>query len=110
MVASGLTRPDEGSRVRSQTMAEDRVFHYLPRCSAPSCDQPATFKIGALWSDGTSRELKNYGLSCEAHRQAQLERARRNRDGLRLADGETVGPIALFRLESGRRDSELSQV
>jgi hypothetical protein len=28
---------------------------------------------------------------------------------LRLADGETVGPVALFKLEAGRRDTELVQ-
>ena len=89
-------------------MAEDRVFQYRPKCSDPDCDQPATFKVGAVWSDGTSRELKNYGLTCETHRQFQLERARHNRDGLRLAEGETVGPVALFVLEPGRRDTDLA--
>ncbi len=91
-------------------MAEERVFCYRPRCSHPGCDQPARFKVGAVWSDGTSRELKNYGLTCETHRQSQLERARHNRAGLRLADGESVGPIALFVLEAGRRDTELAAV
>ena len=89
-------------------MAEDRVFRYRPRCSQEGCDQPAAFKVGAVWSDGTSRELKNYGLTCAAHRGLQLDRARRNRDGLRLADGETVGPVALFVLDRGRRDTELA--
>ena len=77
-------------------MAEEQVFRYRPRCSHPSCNQPALFKVGAVWSDGTSWELKNYGLTCETHRQSQLERARHNRDGLRPAEGETVGPVALF--------------
>ncbi len=90
-------------------MAEERVICYRPKCSHPGCDQQALFKVGAVWSDGTSRELKNYGLTCETHRQAQLERARRNRAGLRLADGESVGPVALFVLQSGRRDTELAQ-
>ncbi len=89
-------------------MAEEQVFCYRPRCSHPSCNQPALFKVGAVWSDGTSRELKNYGLTCETHRQSQLERARHNRDGLRLAEGETVGAVALFVLEPGRRDTELA--
>ncbi len=89
-------------------MAEERVFCYRPRCSHAGCEQPAVFKVGAVWSDGTSRELKNYGLSCEAHRKAQLDRARRNRDGLRLAEGETVGPVALYVLDPGRRDTELA--
>ena len=91
-------------------MLEEKPFHYRPTCSHPDCGQPAEFKVGAVWSDGTSRELKNYGLACAAHRQSQLQRARQNRDGLKLADGETVGPIALFVLEPGRRDTELAQV
>src|SRR5271166_2137159 len=91
-------------------MVEEQVFRYRSRCSHPSCNQPALFKVGAVWSDGTSRELKNYGLTCETHRLAQLQRARHNRDGLRLAEGETVGSVALFRLESGRRDTELATV
>jgi hypothetical protein len=91
-------------------MAPELAFCYRPKCSHPGCNQPALFKVGAVWSDGTSRELKNYGLTCETHRQSQLERARQNRDGLRLADGETVGSVALFVLEPGRKDTEVAQV
>jgi len=90
-------------------MPEEKYFHYLPKCSEPNCDQPATFKVGAVWTDGTRRELKNYGLACEGHRRSQLERARKHRGGLRLADGESVGEVSLFVLEHGRRDTELSQ-
>jgi hypothetical protein len=90
-------------------MAEVIRFHYLPTCSESGCKQPALYKLGAVWSDGTSQELKNYGLACEAHRECQLARAHRHRDGLRLADGETVGPIGLYVLEHGRRDSELNR-
>jgi hypothetical protein len=91
-------------------MLEESPFRYRPKCSHPDCGEPAAFKVGAVWSDGTSRELKNYGLACEAHRQSQLQRAFKNRDGLKLADGETVGPVALFVLEPGRRDTELVQL
>jgi hypothetical protein len=89
-------------------MAQEKHFHYQPRCSHPGCARPAAYKIGAVWSDGTSRELKNYGLACEEHRGEQLERAREHRDGLRLADGESVGQVSLFVLEAGKRDSELA--
>ncbi|QEH33508.1 hypothetical protein OJF2_20100 [Aquisphaera giovannonii] len=90
-------------------MAETSAFRYHPTCSTPGCKQPAVFKVGAAWSDGTSRELKNYGLACEAHRESLLARARQRRDQLRLADGESVGPVALYVLEQGRRDTALSQ-
>ncbi len=91
-------------------MAEPLNFCYRPRCSHPGCQEPARFKVAAAWSDGTSRELKNYGLACEVHRNAQLDRARRNRDGLRLADGESVGQVSLFLLQHGRKDTELVPV
>lgn len=91
-------------------MAEGRRFQYRPMCSYPHCEKSATCKVGATWTDGTSRELKNYGLACEDHGQFLLDRATKNRDGLRLADGETVGPVKLFRLEPGRRDAELSSI
>ena len=57
-------------------MDQSRPFRYRPGCSAPACDRPAIYKIAATWSDGTSRELKNYGLACEAHRDSQLTAAR----------------------------------
>lgn len=84
-------------------------YQYRPTCSVPNCDQPAVYKIGAVWSDGTSRELKNYGLACETHGPSQLERARGRRAGLRLADGESVGEVALFILEPGKRDRDLAR-
>jgi len=68
------------------------------------------YKIAAAWSDGTSRELKNYGLACESHRLSQLERARSDHKGLRLAEGESVGPIELYLLRDGCRDAELARV
>ena len=57
-------------------MDDSRSFRYRPGCSAPGCDRPALYKIAAIWSDGTSRELKNYGLACENHRDLQLSAAR----------------------------------
>ena len=85
-------------------------FHYLPRCSAPGCDRPALYKLAATWSDGTSRELKNYGTTCDAHRDALLARARSHRATLKLAEGEAVGPVGLYRLAPGRHDAELERV
>jgi hypothetical protein len=91
-------------------MEPSRVFRYQPTCNAPDCREPAVYKIAAVWSDGTSRELKNYGLACEAHRVSQLERARGDHQGLRKAEGETVGPVELYLLREGCRDAELERV
>jgi hypothetical protein len=87
-----------------------RAFSYQPCCSAADCKNPAVYKIAAPWSNGTSHELKNYGLACESHRDAQLTRAQLHRTGLRLAEGETLGTVGVYRLASGKRDAELTRL
>jgi hypothetical protein len=89
---------------------EKSPFQYHPKCSTAKCDQPAVYKVAAAWSSGTSRELKNYGLACEAHRDAQLALAQQHRQGLKVAEGESVGPIGLYQLVPGKRDNELSRL
>jgi hypothetical protein len=88
-------------------LMETKLFHYKPSCSASNCDKPAVYKIAAAWSNGTSRELKNYGLACEDHRDSQLALAQLHRQGLRLAEGESVGQVGLYQLIEGKRDVEL---
>ncbi len=89
-------------------MPLETLFRYRPACSAVGCDAPAIYKIAATWRDGSSRELKNYGLACEAHRETALAAARRHLEGLLLAEDETVGPLDLYILREGCRDAELS--
>jgi hypothetical protein len=91
-------------------MKQGRRFRYIPGCSAPGCDHPAIYKIAAAWSDGTSRELKNYGLVCESHRDVLLTLARSHHQGLKLSDGESVGPVELYVLRTGCRDVELTRL
>jgi hypothetical protein len=91
-------------------MSDEKVFRYVPTCSAPHCGQPAVYKVAAPWSNGTSHELKNYGLACEAHRDSQFARAQLHRKGLVLAERETVGSVGLYKLESGKRDLELNRL
>lgn len=86
------------------------VFHYQPMCSAPNCGKAAVFKVAAPWSNGTSHELKNYGLACEIHRDSQLARAQLNRNDLALAEGESVGAVGLYELEPGSRDATLARL
>jgi len=89
---------------------EKKAFHYRPICSSPHCGQPAAYKVAAPWSNGRSHELKNYGLACEAHHDSQLALAQLHRQGLRLAEGETLGSVGLYKLEPGRLDAELSRL
>lgn len=91
-------------------MEPPRRFHYRPMCSAAGCTETAVYKVGAPWSDGTRRELKNYGLACRTHCDPQLERARVNRNGLKLEPGETMGYVRLFHLDPDRRDTDLQSV
>jgi hypothetical protein len=94
---------DKDTRLRMET----KEFQYHPRCSSPRCVEPALYKIAAAWSNGSSRELKNYGLACEAHRDSQLARAQIHSQGVALAEGETVGKVGVYRLKTGVRDVAL---
>lgn len=85
-------------------------FAYQPRCYEKDCKSPAAYKVAAPWSDGTSRELKNYGMACEAHARSLLERARARRDAMRTAEGESVGRVSLYPLGSGRREVDLEPI
>jgi hypothetical protein len=67
----------------------------------------AVYKIAASWSDGSSRELKNYGLACEQHRDQELAAARRRHQRLTLSEDETVAPVQLYRLIPECRDRDL---
>jgi hypothetical protein len=91
-------------------MDRTRPFRYRAACSAPACDRPALYKIAATWSDGTSRELKNYGLACEIHRESQLIAAQRRLTTLKLSDAESVGPVELYLMRTGCRDVELTRL
>jgi len=85
-------------------------FHYRPTCSTIGCQRDAIYKVAASWSDGLSWELKNYGLACEDHRISQLARGKLHRDGLVLANGEVVGQVGLYVLETDARDATLSRL
>lgn len=85
-------------------------FKYQPLCSSHQCGRPALYKVAAPWSNGTSKELKNYGLACAEHRDEQLARARSNREGLALAEGESLGQVGLYELKLGLRDVELKRL
>jgi hypothetical protein len=89
---------------------EARPFCYQPGCSSLGCDRPASFKIAAAWSDGTSQELKNYGLACALHRESQLSAARARHEAHRRSDGESVGAVELYALRTGCRDVELTRL
>ena len=89
---------------------ESKPFRYQPTCSALHCTNPARFKLAAPWSNGSSHELKNYGLACEEHKDALLARARVHRQGVTLAEGETLGTVGVYTLAANRRDVELQRL
>jgi hypothetical protein len=86
------------------------VMHYRPICQVRGCGQPASLKVAAPWSDGSSRELKNYGTFCQRHAEAHLDLARRKQKHLHLAEGESVGEVHLYRLVDGLRDAQLQEI
>jgi hypothetical protein len=88
-------------------MTPERPFRYPPGCSTPGCSTPALYKIAASWSDGSSRELKNYGLACDQHRDHELAFARQRHERLPRGEDEIVAPVELYPLIPGCRDRDL---
>ena len=83
---------------------DEAIFRYATTCSFPCCPNPPRYKVAASWSYGPLRELKNYGLACEQHRDFLMDRARRNRESLAVGDDETVGPVEIYELTTGHRN------
>jgi hypothetical protein len=86
-------------------MGAERVV----RCSEPDCSEPACYKIAAPWTDGRFNELKTYGFACAAHLPDVLRSAEVRWLDYEPVRGEAVHPIAIYRYEPGKRDSELQR-
>ncbi len=82
---------------------DEANFRYTVPCSSTDCGRPPRFKIAAPWSYGPLRELKNYGLACDEHRDALVALARSRRGALAVGDDEVVGPVEVFPLAAAAR-------
>lgn len=80
---------------------------YPLRCYTSGCSELAVYKIAARWSDGVTRELKTYALTCPACLAASFRRSRAKQAACRLAPGETLETPGIFELVRGRRDPQL---
>ncbi|HEY1186863.1 MAG TPA: hypothetical protein VGE74_04355 [Gemmata sp.] len=82
---------------------------YPVLCYAPGCGAPALYKLAAKWSDGTTAELKTYGLSCAACLPQLFALAHQKRAACRLAVGETLDVPSVYELARGGRDRALTR-
>jgi hypothetical protein len=73
------------------------------------CNRPAAYKIAALWSDGITRELKTYGLTCENCLAALFGQSLKRQAACRRAPGETLEKPGIYELTRGCRDRELTR-
>jgi hypothetical protein len=76
-------------------------------CYHPGCGQVAAYKIAARWSDGLTRELKTYALSCPDCLAGWYRHARKKQAACRLAPGETLDVPGIYELARGKHDQEL---
>jgi hypothetical protein len=86
------------------------TYHRPVTCGTPGCDRPAEYKIAALWSAGRFSELKTYGLACGDHYAQTFRDALGRRKAHTPSAGESVGDVAVFRLERGQPDRSLQKV
>jgi len=80
------------------------------RCSEPGCQEPASYKIAAPWSDGRFSELKTYGHACSEHLGPVFRGAEQRRQAYVPSPGETVEEIGIYRYEQGKRDRQLQRL
>ena len=80
------------------------------QCSCHACQQPASYKIAAHWSDGSFSELKSYGFACSEHVGTVFREAEQRRRVYRPAPGETIEEIAIYKFDPGRRDRQLQRL
>ena len=83
---------------------------YVVRCTAQGCQDLAEYKIASTWNNGATEELKTYALACASHIEPLFARAHEKSSRCRLAEGESLSPPGIFRIEPGRRDKELVRV
>jgi hypothetical protein len=79
-------------------------------CSLAGCQEPASYKIAAPWSDGTFSELKTFGFACANHLGPVFRAAEARLKEYPAAPGETVEELAIFRYERGKRDRQLQRL
>jgi len=79
-------------------------------CYRKGCGKPAVYKIAARWSDGVTRELKTYALSCADCLPDWFRRSLAKQKVCRLAAGETLETPGIYSLERGRRDVEIHRL
>jgi hypothetical protein len=84
-------------------MQDERVV----RCFEAECQEPATYKIAAPWSDGRFWELKTYGFACAAHLKDVLRSAEARWLAYEPVRGEIVQDICIYRYEPGKTDRQL---
>jgi hypothetical protein len=80
---------------------------YPVRCYEPGCGRPAVYKIAARWSDGITKELKTYGLTCAECLAAWFQRSCAEQAACRLTRGETLDSPGIYELACGSRDQQL---
>lgn len=83
---------------------------YTVTCSHPGCQEPASYKIAAPWSDGSFSELKTYGHACYVHLGPVFRDAEARRTGYHPSPDETIEEIGIYKYEQGRRDRQLQRL
>ena len=82
----------------------------IVECSLPGCDEPASYKIAAPWSDGRFTELKTFGHACADHLGMVFTESEQRRREYPPTIGETVEPIGIYQFEQGRSDRQLQRL
>lgn len=83
---------------------------YPLMCYRKGCGKLAVYKIAARWSDGITRELKTYALSCADCLPEWFQLSRKKQAACRTVAGETLETSGIYKIARGQRDKKLERL
>lgn len=88
-----------------------RKASYVIRCTDEQRrDYPARYKIAAEWSGGGYTELKTFGFADDECLERVFRAAQQRVEKFKPDEGEKLGPLRIYVLNSDRHDYELERV
>lgn len=87
-----------------------RTIDFTVRCTDPERKgERAKYKIAAEWIGGGFTELKTFGFADDECLARVFQRARERAQKILFSEGEALGEMRVYLLDTGRHDYELTR-
>lgn len=87
-----------------------KAIDFTVRCTDPERKgHPAKYKIAAEWTGGGFTELKTFGFADDECLERVYGEALRRASAIKLVEGEILGDMRIYQLDTLRHDYELAR-